>query len=123
VRYDTEWVSETQSGGRFSDDHVRERDSRALLRAAGSKGLRIALDRSGRLLSSEELADRFERWASPCASLLIGGPPGIHKDALAQADELWSLSPLTFTHELARVLAVEQLYRAMCILRGLPYHR
>ncbi len=123
VRYDTEWVPETQSGGRFSDDHARQRDSRALLERAGAKGLRVALDRTGRLLSSEELAGRFERWASPCACLLIGGPLGLHQDELAQVDERWSLSPLTVTHELARVLVVEQLYRAVCILRGVPYHR
>ena len=54
---------------------------------------------------------------------MIGGPLGLHADFLAAADCRWSLSPLTFPHELARLLLAEQIYRAASILRRLPYHK
>jgi 23S rRNA (pseudouridine1915-N3)-methyltransferase len=56
-------------------------------------------------------------------SLLIGASDGHTKDLRSQADEVWSLSPLTLQHELALVVLLEQLYRAYTIKRGEPYHR
>ncbi|HYK53090.1 MAG TPA: 23S rRNA (pseudouridine(1915)-N(3))-methyltransferase RlmH, partial [Candidatus Eremiobacteraceae bacterium] len=55
--------------------------------------------------------------------IAIGGPQGLDETVLARADLRWSLSPLTFLHEMARLIALEQLYRAAKILRGEPYHR
>jgi 23S rRNA (pseudouridine1915-N3)-methyltransferase len=88
-------------------------------RPAGSR--LVALARQGAGWSSEELAQRVERWrqeARPVA-LAIGGSHGL----LASAAERWSLGPLTLPHELARVVVAEQLYRASTILRGEPYHK
>jgi 23S rRNA (pseudouridine1915-N3)-methyltransferase len=53
----------------------------------------------------------------------IGGADGLPEPVLQRAERVWSLSPLTFPHELARVLLYEQLYRAYTIRRGEPYHR
>ena len=122
VRYETAWVPETRTGGRFSDEHVRHREARCLLERAGT-GRTITLDRTGRSWTSEQLAQRLERWATPCATLLVGGPLGLHRSVIERSDECWSLSALTFPHELVRVLLVEQLYRAVTILRGAPYHK
>jgi 23S rRNA (pseudouridine1915-N3)-methyltransferase len=91
-------------------------------RPAGSR--LVALARRGTAWSSEELARQLEQWqqeARPVA-LAIGGSRGLSPDLLAAAD-LWSLGPLTLPHELARVVVVEQLYRACTILRGEPYHK
>jgi 23S rRNA (pseudouridine1915-N3)-methyltransferase len=91
-------------------------------RPAGSR--LVALARQGTAWSSEELARQLERWqqeARPVA-LAIGGSRGLSPDLLAAAD-LWSLGPLTLPHELARVVVVEQLFRACTILRGEPYHK
>jgi len=123
VEYESSWVAEVRADGRYSDDHVRERESRALLEARDGKGALIALDLGGRSLSSEELARRLEGWAVPRAQLLVGGPLGHHSSLLRAAGHVWSLSPLTFPHELVRVILAEQLYRALTILRGLPYHK
>jgi 23S rRNA (pseudouridine1915-N3)-methyltransferase len=60
--------------------------------------------------------------ARPVA-LAIGGSRGLAADLLAAADDRWSLGPLTLPHELARVVVAEQLYRALTILRGEPYHK
>jgi 23S rRNA (pseudouridine1915-N3)-methyltransferase len=62
------------------------------------------------------------REARPLA-LLIGGPDGLAPECLERADQAWSLSPLTLPHALVRVVVAEQLYRAMSMLAGHPYHR
>ena len=92
-------------------------------RPAGSR--LVALARQGSPWSSVELARRLETWqheARPVA-LAIGGSRGLAPDLLAAATDQWSLGPLTLPHELARVVVVEQLYRAGTILRGEPYHK
>ncbi len=123
VEYNLRIVPETRAGGRYSDDHVKEREAAALRDALEPRGQRVALDPRGKLLDSPGLAERLERWATPELSLILGGPLGLHETLRREADHCWSLSPLTFTHELARVLVAEQLYRAMTILRGIPYHK
>ena len=56
-------------------------------------------------------------------TFVIGGYGGLTEQVKARAEKAWSLSPLTFTHEMTRVLVVEQLYRAMCILKNHPYSK
>lgn len=125
IKYEAAAVAELKTGGRYSNRHVLERESGLLTEyLTGKEGSRIiALDRHGELFSSVELARRLEDWATPHATFVIGGPLGLHDDFLAGADCRWSLSPLTFPHELTRLLLAEQIYRAASILRGLPYHK
>lgn len=83
---------------------------------------RVVLSEEGRLFRTEE----FARWMEPRLSqnlvFLIGSAYGIDPAVKQSADLLWSLSPLTFTHEHARVLLAEQVYRCLQVLRGHPYH-
>lgn len=123
VRYESICVPETRPGPRYSDDHVRERDARTLLSRHDGAGTVVALDPQGRALSSEGLAQTLEAWSTPSLTLLVGGPLGLHGSVLSAADTSWSLSLLTFPHEIVRVLVVEQLYRALTILRNTPYHK
>lgn len=85
----------------------------------------VALAGEGQAWSSEELARQVERWlvASRPVSLVIGGSQGLDPSLLARASARWSLGPLTLPHELARVVVIEQLYRAFTILKGQPYHK
>ena len=122
VRYRSSWVPEERPGGRFSDEHVRQRETTLLLERT-EKGTLIALDRGGESLDSVALAKRLERWAAPRLTLIVGGPLGLHPGLLEKACGRWSLSPLTFPHEIVRSLVAEQLYRAMTIVRGVPYHK
>ena len=96
------------------------------LLAASEKSWRIVLDERGKTLRSMEMARWIESrqmMGVKCASLIIGGAEG-HSDVLREAaDEIWSLSSLTLQHEVARVVLLEQVYRAHTILRGEPYHR
>jgi 23S rRNA (pseudouridine1915-N3)-methyltransferase len=85
----------------------------------------VALGREGTGWSSRELARQLQRWlltARPLA-LVIGGSEGLEPALLARAAARWSLGPLTLPHELARVVVLEQLYRAFTILRGERYHK
>ena len=101
-------------------------EARALLARLERKDYRgtlVALHAAGRALRSEELAARLERDTASCTTFVIGGPLGLHETLLHRVGWLWSMSPLTFPHEIVRALVAEQLYRAVTILRGLPYHK
>jgi 23S rRNA (pseudouridine1915-N3)-methyltransferase len=98
----------------------------ALLKRCPEDAVVWALDRNGRELSSESLARRLrsiERSGSRRFALVIGGADGLAEAVLARADFVWSLSQLTLLHEMARLVVLEQLYRAVKINRGEPYHR
>jgi 23S rRNA (pseudouridine1915-N3)-methyltransferase len=81
----------------------------------------VACDPGGQPWDSRRLADFLGTRASPC--FLLGGPEGLSDAVRERADHLLSLSAFTLPHELARLVLTEQLYRALTILRGLPYHR
>jgi 23S rRNA (pseudouridine1915-N3)-methyltransferase len=101
------------------------REGADMLAALGPKDHVVALEVSARQRSTQAvsiwLAERL-RAAKPLA-LLIGGPDGLAPECIERADESWSLSPLTLPHALVRIVVAEQLYRAMSLLAGHPYHR
>jgi 23S rRNA (pseudouridine1915-N3)-methyltransferase len=97
----------------------------ALLRRVRPAGYRVVLDRGGRELASEELSDLLaERKLHGVGDFqfILGGALGLDSRVLDAADFVWSLSRLTFPHQLARCVVLEQLYRAVRIERGEPYH-
>lgn len=85
----------------------------------------VALDRVGRSWSTLALAEKMKSWidASEHVALVVGGPEGLGSEFIAAADDVWSLSELTFAHPLVRIILAEQLYRVYSILQGSPYHR
>lgn len=98
----------------------------ALLAALPSSAWTFALDSRGEVLSSEQFADRLARlkqeWPHPIA-FLIGSDLGLDRAVLEGARAVLSFGPLTLSHELARVVLYEQLYRALSIEAGMSYHR
>lgn len=123
VGWETRAVPEEKASGRYSEEHLRAREARAIERALDDGEAVVLLDPAGKMLSSDELAARLPRWAAPRAALVVGGPSGLHPGLSSRATAAWSLSRLTFPHELVRVLVAEQVYRALCIARRVPYHR
>ncbi|MGN6391479.1 MAG: 23S rRNA (pseudouridine(1915)-N(3))-methyltransferase RlmH [Gemmatimonadales bacterium] len=117
---------EVREASRAPTAAAQRAEEAARLLARGPVGARlVALARAGSPWTSVELARRLEAWrreARPVA-LVIGGSTGLAPGLLASAADRWSLGPLTLPHELARVVVVEQLYRATTILRGDPYHK
>lgn len=123
VHYESASVADTAAGKRYSESHAREREAAALTARLPERFNRVALDPLGRQLDSPQLARRLERWAHPGVALVVGGPTGLDPTLREGCDVVWSLSRLTFPHELVRVIVAEQLYRAVSLARGLPYHK
>jgi 23S rRNA (pseudouridine1915-N3)-methyltransferase len=101
------------------------REGKALAAKIEARGLTVALDESGKAMTSAELARWLGRTLESRGEItfLLGGPDGLGEGTAEAASMTLSLSRLTFTHEMARVLLLEQLYRAFSILQGAPYHR
>jgi 23S rRNA (pseudouridine1915-N3)-methyltransferase len=102
-----------------------QKEGADMLAALGADDYVVALDITAKAMSTEQLslwlAERM-RDGRPLA-LLIGGPDGLAPQCRERADRGWSLSPLTLPHGLVRVVVAEQLYRAVSLLAGHPYHR
>jgi 23S rRNA (pseudouridine1915-N3)-methyltransferase len=97
-----------------------------LLAAVKPGALLVTLDSGGQALSSLELAALMSRWEErgvKLAQYLLGGPLGLAAAVLARADFCLSLSKMTFTHDMARLILLEQLYRAYTIKAGEKYHK
>ncbi|HLI19333.1 MAG TPA: 23S rRNA (pseudouridine(1915)-N(3))-methyltransferase RlmH [Rhodanobacteraceae bacterium] len=97
----------------------------AILTAVPRDAQLVALDGRGAAWTSEQLARQLSNWrmAGRELAFAIGGPDGHARDVLQRADQCWSLGPLTLPHMLVRLVVAEQLYRAVTILNGHPYHR
>jgi len=118
-------IREVPDGGRRPAAERRRVEARALRRALPAASRTVAFTRGGDRLNSRAFADRVERWeiGARDVALVIGGAEGLDDDFLAGADERIRLSSMTLPHEMARVILLEQLYRAGTIRRGEPYHR
>ncbi len=101
------------------------REGRAILEKVTPLDMAVVLDEKGRELTSRQLAAKLRFWTEdpnrrPC--FIVGGPFGLSDEVRDRAHFSLSLSRLTLPHELARVMLLEQLYRAASINKGLPYH-
>jgi 23S rRNA (pseudouridine1915-N3)-methyltransferase len=106
-------------------DRAIQREGADMLAALGKDDYVVALEITARTMSTAQLsvwlAERMRDGRS--LALLIGGPDGLSPQCRQRADQSWSLSPLTLPHGLVRVVVAEQIYRAMSLLAGHPYHR
>lgn len=104
---------------------ITEREGEKMLAAIKSTHRVIALDVKGKSWSTEQLAEQLAAWQQDGrqVDLLVGGPEGLAPACLKQAEQSWSLSPLTFPHILVKLIVAEQIYRAHTLLQGHPYHR
>lgn len=125
-RYQTvreRWIKVRARGG---SDVRRKAEGRAMIEALPDPCHTIALDPRGKPVSSEALAGDLRRladeWPHPVA-FLIGSDLGLAPEVLQQATRRLSFGPMTFGHELARLILYEQVYRAITIDRGIKYHR
>jgi len=112
--------------GKGRDDARAMADEGAALLAALPRDVHVvALDGRGTAWSSDQLSGQLSNWrmAGRDLALLIGGPDGHAREVLQRAHQRWSLGPLTLPHMLVRLVVAEQLYRAVTILNGHPYHR
>jgi 23S rRNA (pseudouridine1915-N3)-methyltransferase len=102
------------------------KDSKRISDGLHEGALSVLLDPEGAEWSSEQLASEIQRWqdsGTKEVTFIVGGPKGVSAELTARASKRWSLSRLTLTHEMSRVILLEQLYRAYTIIHGLPYQK
>lgn len=119
-------VVEIEAPKALAGETRRTRESELLLAATPAGASLAALDERGDLLTSDEFAGLLERWrdaAASSAAFLIGGADGHAETLGAKADRRIAFGRATFPHLLVRTMLAEQIYRAMTILAGHPYHR
>jgi len=120
-----EAVEVSESPSRRAADRMQE-EANALKKWSIAGARRIVLDARGKSLSSEDFAKRlaaFRDQGAPAALFLIGGADGLAEEARKDADFMLAFGVATFPHQLVRILLAEQIYRALTILSGHPYHR
>ena len=107
-------------------DAAAEREARRVLEEIDPRDRVVALDEEGKLMSTAKFADFLGAHRDRDARRLVfvvGGASGLAPSVLSRADERLSLSPMTFPHQMARLLLIEQVYRALSVRAGLRYHR
>ena len=118
-------VTELRELGRTDKTGI-DRETKRISDALRPGSITVLLDPDGTEWSSQQLAAQVQSWEGSGikeVAFVIGGPNGLADGFKSRADKRWSLSRLTLTHEMARVLLLEQLYRAYTIIHGLPYQK
>jgi 23S rRNA (pseudouridine1915-N3)-methyltransferase len=105
--------------------NIIKQESDSLLKAVSNNSYIIALDATGKSLSTEQMTKRIEdiKLGYSNISFIIGGPDGLSTDLKQKANEIWSLSKLTYAHPVVRVVMAEQIYRCWSLSQNHPYHR
>ena len=113
----------SEARGRRSAGNARSREARLVLEHLGPKDWMVVLDERGARMSSADLSRYLQRAQNQSRDLffVVGGDEGLGPELLSAAHSTLSLSSFTLPHRLARLVLVEQLYRAFTILRGEPY--
>jgi len=105
---------------------IKNKEGGRLLDRLKSHEVAVALDGSGTMFSSEGFSgflQDLETHGRNNIAFLLGGPLGLSAEVTARADYVMSLSPMTYTHEMSRLILLEQIYRAMTIIKGETYHK
>lgn len=125
VDFSVESIPDLRSTRGLTEAQQKMREGEMILAALKPSDRVVLLDEKGRDFTSREFSREIQKRMSAADKRLVfvvGGPYGFSDSVYGRADSLMSLSRMTFPHELVRVFFVEQIYRAMTILRGEPYH-
>ena len=125
LSFDMEVIPELKNTKSMTEEVQKEKEGELILKALQPGDVVVLLDEGGKEMRSIEFADYMKRKMNTVNKRLvfvIGGPYGFSSKGYAAAQEKISLSLMTFSHQMVRLIFVEQLYRAMTILHGGPYH-
>ena len=125
LSFDLEVIPELKNTRSLSTDVQKEREADLILKALQPGDVVVLLDEGGKEMRSVEFAEYMRRKMNTVSRRLVfvvGGPYGFSRRVYEAAQEKISLSRMTFSHQMVRLIFVEQLYRAMSILHGSPYH-
>lgn len=123
--FEMEVIPDIRRGGKLPAEQLREQEGQAILGRLKKEDFLILLDEKGKTFGSEDFARFIEQQLGQPGNrliFLVGGAYGFSPALYERADRLLSLSAMTFSHQMVRLFFLEQLYRAMTILRNEPYH-
>ncbi len=119
-------IGERKRRDKHQEQRAAEQEAKLVERRLGGGKFLVVLDEEGEQVTSLELADWLKGWKEQglaAVAFVVGGHAGVPTRIRKQAHRTLSLSRMTLTHEMARIVLLEQLYRALMILKGSPYHR
>ena len=122
----SEWLKSPKIGKNETADQIRKKEAEILMSRCTDASFVVALDVAGKQQTSEDFAKTISDWMSRSireAAFIIGGPFGLDASILRRANQVLSLSRMTFTHDMTRLILLEQIYRALTILKGEKYHK
>ena len=125
VPFEITEIADVKNAGRISKEEQKEAEGVQILNRLQPSDHIILLDERGKQYKSIEFADKLQNIMASGKKrlvMVVGGPYGFSKPVYERANELLSLSKMTFNHEMVRLFITEQIYRGMTILRGEPYH-
>jgi len=124
VPFNVQVIDELKNTKSLTEDQQKQAQGERILKSVDPSTLLILLDEHGKQLRSIEFADYMQRLMSGGKNVVfvVGGPYGFSEEVYKRANGMLSLSKMTFSHQMIRLIFTEQLYRAMTILRGEPYH-
>lgn len=124
ISFDYQVIPELRNAKNLSQDQQKQLEGEQILRTVSASTFLLLLDEHGHEYRSIEFADYLQRRMSAGQDIVfvVGGPYGFSQDVYQRANGQISLSRMTFSHQMIRLLFVEQIYRAMTILKNEPYH-
>ena len=124
ISFEIREIPELKNVSSLSRDQIKSQEGKLILKALKSSDLLILLDERGKEYRSVEFADFLQKKFSQGRDIVfvIGGAYGFSPEVYDRADSMPSLSKMTFSHQMVRTIFVEQLYRALTILKGESYH-
>lgn len=123
--FDIKVLPDLKNTANLSADEIKTSEGQKILNAMTPSDFVILLDENGRSLSSVDFASDIQKLMNSGRKnifFVIGGPYGFSKKVYERANDKISLSPMTFSHQIVRLIFLEQLYRAFTILNNEPYH-
>ena len=121
----SEVLPDIRNAGKMDREVLKQKEGELVLKKLDKREHLILLDEQGRHYRSVDFAAQLEQWSNQGIDtlvFLIGGAYGFSEDVLQRANGKMSLSPMTFSHQMVRLIFLEQLYRACSINKGEPYH-
>lgn len=125
VSFEMKEIPDIRNRKTLSEEQQKKSESFLLLSQFQAGDYIILLDENGKQFTSVDFSENLEKLMASGSKrivFVIGGPYGFSQDVYAKANAKMSLSPMTFSHQMVRLIFVEQLYRAFTILKGEPYH-
>lgn len=117
-------IKEESFGDKDDKEKIKAKEADKILAKIPDNAFVVALDENGAEFASEVFADKFKTWQEQGQNIvfILGGPLGLHSSVLQKANFKLALSKLTFTHQMARVFLLEQIYRSQMINQNRNYH-